>query len=112
MGYSRTILVLNLELQNCGPDLTSGERKVHRDLRLDLDWFVVEDVGTIAPLDDRLDGCANQHGMPTKDPQVFDRALPADHGFQHYRSLNARASRERRVLGLYFVNEISLPHAR
>ena len=110
MGYSRTILAL--KLQNCAPALTSGERKVHRDLRLDLDGFVVEDVGTIAPLDDRIDGCANQHGMASKDPQVLDRALPADHGFEHYRSLNACASRERRVLGLYFVNEISLPHTR
>ena len=110
MGYSRTILAL--KLQNRAPALTSGERKVHRDLRLDLDGFVVEDAGTIAPLHDRIDGCANQHGMASKDPQVLDGALPADHGLQHYRSLNTRASRERRVLGLYFVNEISLPHTR
>ena len=110
MGYSRTMLAL--KFQNCAPALTSGERKVHRDLRLDLDGFVVEDVATIAPLDDRIDGCANQHRMTGEHAQVFDRALPADHGLQHYRSLNARASRERRVLGLYFVNEISLPHTR
>ena|SRR5437879_4090941 len=110
MGYSRAILAL--KLQNCGSALASGERKVHRDLRLDLDWLVVEDVGTIAPLHDRIDGCANQQGMASKDPQVFDRALPADHGFEHHRSLNACASRERRVGGLYFVNEISLPHTR
>ena len=112
MGYSRTILALKWELQNCAPALTSGERKVHRDLGLDLDWFVVEDVGTITPLDDRSDGCANQQGMASKDPQAFDRALPADHGLQHYRSLNAGASRQRRVLGLYSVNEVSLPHTR
>ena len=110
MGYSRTILAL--KPQNCAPALTSGERKVHRDLRLDLDGLVVEDVGTIAPLDDRSDGRTNQHGMASKDPQVFDRALTTDDGLQHYRSLNACASRGRRVLGLYFVNEISLPHAR
>ena len=110
MGYSRTILAL--KLQNRAPALTSGEKKVHRDLRLDLDGFVVEDVGTIAPLHDRIDGCANQHGMASKDPQFFDRTLPADHGFEHHRSLNAGASSERRVLGLYFVNEISLPHTR
>jgi hypothetical protein len=50
--------------------------------------------------------------MASRDPQVFDRALPADHGLQHYRSLNACASRERRVLGLYFVDEIPLPPTR
>jgi hypothetical protein len=27
--------------------------------------------------------------MASRDPQVFDRALPAGHGLQHYRSLNA-----------------------
>src|ERR1700730_13517699 len=110
MGYSRTILAS--KLQNCAPALTSGERKVHRDLRLDFDGFIVEDVGTIAPLDDRSDGCTNQHGMASKHPQHFDRALSTDHGLQHYRALNACASRQRRVLGLYFVNEISLPHIR
>ena len=112
MGYSRMILGLNMGVTKLRSRSNFRREKVHRDLHLDLDRFFVEDVGAIAPLDDGIDGCANRHGMASKDPQVFDRALPADHGLQHYRSLNACASRERRVLGLYFGDEIPLPPTR
>ena len=53
--------------------LSSGKQEVHRDLRLDFNGFVIQDVGPIAPLADRVDRSLHEHGVSTDNLQILDR---------------------------------------
>ncbi len=46
--------------------------------------------------------------MARQESEILDCALLANHRLQHHDSLNARASRQRGICGLNFVNQISL----
>src|SRR5208283_6081562 len=92
--------------------LTTSEREVDVNLRVNLHGIAVEVVRLVAPLLYSLDCCLGQHGMAAQDMKILHRAIFADHRLQDHRSLNAGLAGEWRILRSHFVNEKALGHTR
>ena len=63
--------------------LASRQGEVHRNLRLHLDRFAVQDVRPIAPLAHGIESRFHKHGMSTDNLQVLDATGLADDRPQH-----------------------------
>src|SRR6516225_6978053 len=73
--------------------LSSTQREVHVDLRIDFDRLVVQQVRTILPLLYSLNGGRRQHRMSPDYVQVVHGAIFADDGLQYDRTLYPRLHR-------------------
>src|SRR5580704_4017964 len=93
-GYSRITRI----------SLICYKDEVHRNMRLHLDRFAIEDVRPIAPLTHCLDGRRHEHGVPRKQLQVFHRSVRVDGRRQNHWTLNACTPGERWVQGLHSSN--------
>ena len=56
---------IHIEKSTLPRGLTSGQGKIHRNLRLHFDWLAIQNVRFVLPLLHRLDGRWRQHGMTT-----------------------------------------------
>ena len=92
--------------------LVSRQRKIHRDLRIDLNRIAIQNVRPISPLLHCIDSGGNQHRMTAQHAQIFNRAFFADYSRKRNRALNARLSRQGRIFWLHAVNQQAIHHDR
>src|SRR5579864_1096617 len=89
------------------PSLTPGEGEVDLHLGFDLYWFTIEQVGLVLPLLDGFDRSRSQHGVPADQLQVLNAAILADLSLQDDRTLNARLTCQRRIIGADLADQKS-----
>src|SRR4051812_25684248 len=92
--------------------LAAGKREVHLYGRFDLDRLAVQQVWLVLPLLYSFDRCWSQHRVTADQLQILNVAVLADLRLQHYRTLNARLTSERRIRGLDLADQKPGLHAR
>src|SRR5579864_8594234 len=85
--------------------LASSQREVHLHLRLNFDWFAVQQVALVFPLLYSLDRSRSQHRMPADQLQVLDVACLADLRLQQHRALNTSLTGQRRIRRRNLANQ-------
>src|SRR3954469_18532064 len=89
-----------------------SEREVDGDLRLHLDRFAVQDVGTESPLADRVERGWRQHGMTADESEPLDVAVARDDGGEDDGTLDVCAARDWRIACLHTHEDVRWLNAR
>src|SRR5581483_6409229 len=91
--------------------LTTRQREVDGNLRVDLDRFAIEEVGFVPPLLHGFDGGLRQHRVATHQPEVLNGAVLADYGLQNHSTLDASCTRQRWIGRSYLVDQQTFRNA-
>ena len=90
-SFSSGLAELKLKLET--ETVYAPKLEVHGDVGVDFHRLAVEHVRLVLPLFHRVHRGSGQHGMAADDAHAFHLSVLADHGLQHHRALDVRASR-------------------